>query len=78
MIKICEEAIQRYKSAFGDRLQELLINEKSLLQWCNKHNIPHATVTNWINKRSLPSIEYFVELAKEFGVTIDYLIGLED
>ena len=36
------------------------------------------TASNWENDNIQPSIEMLVRLAKLFGVTTDYLLGLED
>lgn len=36
------------------------------------------TVSNWENDNIQPSIEMLVRLSKIFGVTTDYLLGLED
>lgn len=36
-----------------------------------------ATVSNWENENIQPSIEMLVRLAKLFGVTTDYMLGLE-
>ena len=40
-------------------------------------NVSHTTIVNWENGTKVPSIFTFIELAKFFGVTIDYLVGLE-
>ncbi|MCL2556298.1 MAG: helix-turn-helix domain containing protein [Firmicutes bacterium] len=77
MIKISENDTQRYKDILKDRVIELK-GEKNIAEWCRKHGIPRTTAQCWIEKRSLPSIEYYAALAKEFGVSIDYLVGLED
>jgi len=76
MIKVCENNIQKYKDAFADKLLELM-GGKNLAQWCREHGIPRETAQCWLRKKSLPSIEYFAMLAQKFGVSIDYLIGLE-
>ena len=36
------------------------------------------TVSNWENDNIQPSIEMLMRLAKTFGVTTDYLLGLDD
>lgn len=40
--------------------------------------IAKQTVSNWENENIQPSIEMLVRLAKLFGVTTDYLLGLEE
>ena len=77
MITYTAEDIQKYKDAFCDRLEEFM-GEKSLMQWSRENGIPSTTVTAWRLKQSLPKIEYFIALSKKFGVTIEYLVGLED
>lgn len=41
-------------------------------------NVSKQTVSNWENDNIQPSIDMLVRLAKVFGVTTDYLLGLED
>ena len=43
-----------------------------------KLGVVKQTVSNWENENIQPSIEMLVRLAKLFGVTTDYLLGLED
>ena len=70
--------MQAYKNAFADRIQEIK-GEKTIAEWCRENGVPDGTARSWFKtKSSLPSIEYFAALSKKFGVTIDYLIGLED
>lgn len=40
--------------------------------------VSKQTVSNWENDNIQPSIEMLVRLSKIFGVTTDYLLGLED
>ena len=77
MIDYTAEDIQTCKDAFAERLEELT-GEKSSRQWSKENGIPNATVATWRLKQSLPKIEYFIAMAKHFGVSIDYLVGLED
>jgi len=73
MTNITEEI----KKVFVERLEELM-NGKNNSEWSRELKIPDTTVSAWKLKRSLPSIEYLVMLAKKYNVTIDYLVGLED
>lgn len=41
-------------------------------------NVSKQTVSNWENDNIQPSIDMLVRLARVFGVTTDYLLGLED
>lgn len=43
-----------------------------------KLNVTKQTVSNWENDNIQPSIEMLVRLANLFGVTTDYLLGLDD
>ena len=40
--------------------------------------VTRQTVSNWENDNIQPSIEMLVRLSRIFGVTTDYLLGLED
>lgn len=39
--------------------------------------VAKQTVSNWENENIQPSVEMVVKLAKIFGVSTDYLLGLE-
>ena len=39
--------------------------------------VTKQTVSNWENENIQPSIEMLVRIAKLFGVTTDYLLGLD-
>lgn len=41
-------------------------------------NITQGTYNNWEQGNTQPSIEQLIELAKFFGVSVDYLIGNSD
>ena len=49
----------------------------SQVDLARKLNITKQTVSNWENDNIQPSIEMLVRLSKIFGVTTDYLLGLE-
>ena len=40
--------------------------------------VAKQTVSNWENENIQPSVEMLVRLAKLFGVTTDYLLGLDN
>ena len=64
---------------FGDRLKELRL-EKGLTQkqLAEEVNLPSSAIGFWeLGKRS-PSLDAVIQLAKYFGVSLDYLAGLED
>lgn len=49
----------------------------SQVQLAQKLNISKQTVSNWENDNIQPSIEMLLRIAKTFGVTTDYLLGLD-
>ena len=63
----------------GQRINELRLAFRwSQVDLANKLNVTKQTVSNWENENIQPSIQILVRLAKLFGVTTDYLLGLED
>lgn len=64
---------------FADRLKELR-TEKGLSSMALGKNIgvSDATIIRWENNQNDIKAEQLVKLAKFFGVTSDYLVGLED
>lgn len=50
----------------------------SQVQLAKRLGAAKQAVSNWENENIQPSIEMLVRLAKIFGVTTDYLLGLED
>jgi len=63
---------------FGKRLRDLR-QEKGLRQSdVARHlEVSSATVTRWENGKQQPDYLVLAKLAKFFGVTADYLLGLE-
>ena len=62
----------------GQRICEL----RTALGWsqvelAKRLGVAKQTVSNWENENIQPSIEMLVRLAKLFGVTTDYMLGLE-
>lgn len=37
-----------------------------------------STVTNWLEGKSVPDMNYLIKLADYFNVSIDYLVGRSD
>ena len=61
------QRISEMRTAFGWSQVELA-----------KHlGVAKQTVSNWENENILPSIEMLIRLARLFGVTTDYLLGLD-
>ncbi len=63
---------------FKDILKELRL-EKSLTQeeLAKQLNFSMSVVNKWENGKKNPSVDSLKILAKYFGVTIDYLLGIE-
>ncbi len=64
---------------FPSRLKELR-NSKGLTQkqLAKELNVTDDSIFSWEKGRSQPSIENLIMLCKFFGVSSDYLLGLED
>ena len=65
-------------SMLGQRICEL----RTALGWsqvelAKRLGVAKQTVSNWENENIQPSIEMLVRLAKLFGVTTDYMLGLD-
>ena len=62
----------------GERIYEM----RTALNWsqvdlAKQLSVTKQTVLNWENENIQPSIEMLVRLSKIFGVTTDYLLGLD-
>lgn len=63
----------------GQRICELRAHLGwSQVELSRRLRVSKQTVSNWENDNIQPSIEMLVRLSKIFGVTTDYLLGLED
>lgn len=64
---------------FGNRLKELL-KETGISQQTLAKNIgvSQRAVSKWINHQAEPTESSIVNCAKYFGVSTDYILGLED
>ena len=67
------------KNEFPERLKELRLEkgigqEKLAADLC----VGNGTISLWENALREPKMSNLILLAKYFGVTIDYLVGLED
>lgn len=66
-------------SIFAIRLRELRIEKGlSMKQFAKVINATDADVSNWENSINEPKISYLKSIALYFGVSTDYLLGLED
>lgn len=64
---------------FGNVLKELR-KEKNLLQQdlANAFNVTKTTISRWELGKQEPDFDMLIKIAKYFGVSTDFLLGLED
>lgn len=64
---------------FAERLRELRTEKgMSMKQLAKEIKTTDAAISNWENNINEPKITYLKVIAIYFGVTTDYLLGLED
>lgn len=64
---------------FAERLRSLrLENKLSILELSKKLNVGHSSISRWENNQARICAEQLVVIARFFGVSTDYLLGLED
>ena len=64
---------------FCERLKELKEEQKiSTKKLSEVLNVNRSTIVRWENGDIVPSIDHLYNIATFFGVSADYLIGLED
>lgn len=66
-------------NTFYKKLKELR-EENSLLQkqLANELGVSQVTIARWETGNREPSFDMLIKIAKYFGVSTDYLLGLED
>jgi len=63
----------------GERIKFLRKNAGyTRVAFAEKIGIPHTTLRNYENDEREPGHKFLIIIAKEFNVTIDYLLGLDD
>lgn len=63
----------------GQRIIELRTSHGwSQVELARRLNVAKQTVSNWENDNIQPSIEMLIRLAKTFGMSTDYLLGLDN
>ena len=67
------------KSKFGQKLKDLR-TEKGIgqVELAQKLNVSKGIISLWENNLREPTLGALIALAKFFGVSIDFLVGLED
>ena len=64
---------------FCERLKELRLEKKlSIVELATILGVRDSTISRWENGQRIPGIDHLYNIAKFFGVSSDYLIGLED
>ena len=64
---------------FTERLKELRIEKGfTFEQLAKKTGLSKSALNYWENGERIPNAQAIIVLAKFFGVTADYLLGLED
>ena len=65
--------------AFCERFKDLRKEHKlSTLEMGKALKVDHSTILRWEKGERVPNIDHLYNIAKYFGVTADYLIGLSD
>ena len=63
----------------NERIRKLRLERSwSQVDLAKKLNVTKQSVSNWENDNIQPSIDMLVKLAREFSVSTDYLLGLEE
>ncbi len=63
----------------NQRIRELRTARKlNQVELAKLLGVSKQSVSNWENDNIQPSIEMLIKIAKLFGVSTDYLLGLED
>ena len=67
------------KSVFGERLKDLRM-EKGIgqVELAQVINVSKGIISLWENSLREPKLSNLIALAQFFGVTIDYLAGIEN
>ncbi len=64
---------------FSERIKELRTSTgMNQVQFGAKINVSKQCVSNWENGNIQPSIDMLLKIAKQFSVSADYLLGLND
>ncbi|MDE5654836.1 MAG: helix-turn-helix domain-containing protein [Clostridia bacterium] len=69
------DILTNFAENLNDMLIEHGINAKNLADSLGMGN---ATITRYLNKKRMPSVEYLVKIADFFNCSTDYLLGLDD
>ena len=68
-----------YMKKFAERLKELRLGKGLSIDNLSKLiNVGHSSISRWENSQARINAEQLIVLAQFFGVSTDYLLGLED
>lgn len=66
-------------SKFSEKLKELrLENNLTQNQLAKNLGLTHTAINLWESKKRVPNFDMVIIIAQYFGVSTDYLAGLED
>ena len=64
---------------FGEKLRELRRERNlSMKDFAKTIDATDAAVSNWENNINQPKISYLKKISEKYGVSTDYLLGLEN
>lgn len=62
----------------NQKIRELRLHRSmSQVELANELGVTKQSVSNWENDNIQPSIEMLIKISKYFGVSTDYLLGIE-
>ena len=64
---------------FVEILNDLLIERgKTKVELSTEADIPYTTICGWLKAGRLPDYNALIKLSKYFGISTDYLLGIEN
>jgi transcriptional regulator with XRE-family HTH domain len=67
------------KNIFAERFKELRVsNGLSQAQMAEKIFINRSAINNYEHQENLPKVDVMMQICQVFGVSADYLLGLDD
>lgn len=68
-----------YNAPFPKRFRNLCDEmEKTRVELAEEFNVTRQTITNWQNGFTVPDAKNLSDIARYFGVTTDYILGLTE
>ena len=68
--------LELFKNSIADRLKDSILRRYSLSEFARKCNLSYDTLKKYVNKKRLIRADNLVVMAKELGVSCDYLLGV--